>query len=625
MNESIPTYEFGAYRMDCANKRLMRGDEVMALTPKVFDTLLLLVENAPQLVEKEEFMRRLWPKTVVEESALAENVSRLRRVLGESETQRFIETQPKRGYRFVAPVARALDPPHPADTKSVPPAAAPESRPNRRRTWIAIGVLAALAVAGAFLLFRARSDTGAPIRSIAVLPFASLSSDPEQEYFTDGMTDELITGLAKLRSLRVISRSSVMRFKGTRKSVQEIARELDVDAIVEGTVSRSADHLRVSAQVIRASPEEHLWAEHYDRAPGDLVALQEQLAREIAEGIRVELSAGERAVLSARHQVNPEAHEAYLKGRYYWGRRTEASTRRALEYFQAAIAADPDYAPAYAGVADTFITLALPEAMVEVLPPDEAYPQARAAVLQALKLDPALGEARATLAHIQFQYDHDWPGGEAGFRRAIELSPNYANAHQWLALQVLWTGRVDEALREIRAAHALDPLSLTVNANECLILGSAGQFDAAIAQCRHTIEFEPNFVISHHRLGQVFLLKGAYLEAVTELRRTVELSGECPRAVAELAVAIALSGDKAQAAQLLGSLQQTAKRRYVSPFDLALIHAALGEQELALDELEQAYAEHSPSLSMLNWNPAFVQLRSTPRFIDLLRRVGLPH
>jgi len=487
-----------------------------------------------------------------------------------------------------------------------------------------VGVLASLAVAATYLVLRPGGGHGAPIRSIAVLPFASLSADPEQEYFTDGMTDELITELAQLRSLRVISRSSVMRYKNTRKSVQEIAHELDVDAIVEGTVSRSASHLRVSVQVIRASPEEHLWADHYDRAPGDLVALEEQLAREIADSIQVQLSAGERAVLSARHAVNPAAHEAYLKGRYYWARRNEASTRRAIEYFQVAIEADPDYARAYAGLADSFITLALPEAMQEALPPGVAYPQARAAALQALRLDPTSGEARATLAHIQFQIDHDWAGGEAGFRRAIELSPNYANAHQWLALQIFWIGRNDEALGEIRAAHALDPLSLVVNANECLILGGARQFDAAIAQCRRTIELEPNFVTAHYRLGQVFILQGAYLEAVPELRRAVELSGGCPRAVAELALATALSGDRMHAAQLLTTLQESAKRRYVSAFELAMVHAVLGERELALGELEQAFIDKSPSMSLLNWSRAFAQLRSEPRFIELVRRVGLP-
>jgi tetratricopeptide (TPR) repeat protein len=404
--------------------------------------------------------------------------------------------------------------------------------------------------------------------------------------------------------------------------VQDIARELDVDAIVEGTVSRSSEHVRVSAQVIRAQPEEHLWAAHYDRPPGDLVALQEQLAREIADGIRVQFGAGERAALGSRLAVNPEAHEAFLKGRYYLEKRKEATTRRAMEYFQAAIKADPEYAPAYDGLANSFITLALPEAMQEALPPVVAYPQARAAALRALQLDPTSGEATATLAHIAFQIDHDWPRGEAGFRRALELSPS---AHQFLAMQIFWVGRTDEALREIRAAHVLDPLSLPINANECLILGGARQFDAAITQCRRALEIEPNFVITHFRLGQVFILQGKYHEAVPALRRAVELSGGCPRAVAELAMALALSGDGAQARQLLESLQAAASRRYVGQFDLALIHAALGEQEAALTGLERAFDEQSPSMSLLNWSPAFEKLRGLPRFVELQRRTGLPH
>lgn len=624
MSDPLPSFEFGAFRLDCANQRLMRGAEVIALTPKQFDTLRLLVENAPRLVEKDEFLKRLWPKTIVEESALAENVSRLRRALGESDARRYIETQPKRGYRFVAPVTVVAPSPLPAasSSKVTAPVAA---RPPRRVLWIVAVAAAAIALTTAgYLLLRAGAG-GAPISSIAVLPFASLSADPEQEYFTEGMTDELITELAQLRSVRVISRSSVMRYKGTRKSVQEIARELGVDAVVEGTVSRSSEHVRVSAQVIRAQPEEHLWAAHYDRPPGDLVALQEQLAREIADGIRVRVGAGERAALGSRLAVNPAAHEAFLKGRYYLEKRKEAYTRRALEYFQEAIKVDPDYAPAYDGLANSYVTLALPEAMQEVLPPSVAYPQARAAALRALQLDPTSGEATGTLAHIAFQIDHDWPRGEAGFRRAIELSPNYAAAHQFLALQIFWIGRNDEALREIRAAHALDPLSLPVNASECLILGGARRFEEAIAQCRRTLELEPNFAITHYRLGQVFILQGRYLEAVPELRRAVELSNGCPRAVAELAMALAFSGDSAQARQLLDSLQAASSRRYVGQFDLAFIHAALGEQEPALSALERAFDEQSPSMSLLNWSPAFEKLRGLPRFIDLQRRTGLPH
>jgi adenylate cyclase len=334
---------------------------------------------------------------------------------------------------------------------------------------------------------------------------------------------------------------------------------------------------------------------------------------------------GERAAMGSRLAVNPETHEAYLKGRYYLERRKEASTRRAMEFFEAAIKVDPEYAPAYEGLATSFVTLTLPEAMQEVLPPIVAYPQARAAAQRALKLDPRSGEATATLAHIAFQIDHDWRGGEAGFRRAIELSPNYASAHQFLAMQIFWIGRNDEALREIRAAHALDPLSLPINANECLILGGAGRFEEAIAQCRRTLELEPNFVITHFRLGQVFIMQGKYSDAVPELRRAVELSNGCPRAVAELAMALAFSGDEAQARQLLDSLQATAKQRYVGQFDLALIHAALGEQETALTALERAFAEQSPSMSLLNWSPAFAKLRGLPRFVDLQRRSGLPH
>jgi TolB-like protein/Tfp pilus assembly protein PilF len=508
----------------------------------------------------------------------------------------------------------------PAPAPALAPAAV--SPPPRRR-WIAIATLAVLAAVTIGYFVLRSGPAGAPIQSIAVLPFTSLSDDPEQEYFSDGVTDELITRLAQLQSLRVISRSSVMRYKGTRKSAREIAAELGVEAIVEGTVSRSPERVRVSAQVLRVKPEEHVWAERYDRPSGDLVALQVQLAREIAEGIRVQLSASERTALGAHPKVDPVAHEAFLKGRYFWARRNEAGTRRAQEFFQAAIDADPDYAPAWAGLADVFITLSLPEALQEVLPPEAAYPHARAAVLRAIELDATLGDAHATLAHILFQYDRDWEGADREFRRAIELSPNYANAHQWFGLSLFWRGRVDEALREVRIAHELDPLSLVVNANECFILGGAGQFDAAIAQCRRTLELEPNFALARYRLGQVFIMQGKYAEAVVELRRTAELSGQCPRAVAELALALALSGDKEESARLLASLQAEAGRRYVGQFDLAVIHAALDQKDLALTALEKAYDEHSPSLSLLAWSPAFAELRTAPRYVALERRIGI--
>jgi TolB-like protein/DNA-binding winged helix-turn-helix (wHTH) protein/Tfp pilus assembly protein PilF len=612
-------YEFAAFRLDVANKRLMRGGEVVPLTPKLFDTLLLLVERAPRLVEKDDFVRRLWPRAVVEESALAENISRLRRALGESEAQRFIETQPKRGYRFVA-VVRASG----AVSVNEPPPSAALSPPAHRVWKVAFAATLLVALAVSLALYFKTRDT-APIRSLAVLPFVNLSADPEQDYFTDGMTDELITELAQIRALRVISRSSVMRYKSTTKPLVQIASELGVDAVVEGTVSRSADRIRLTAQVVRVSPEEHLWAQRYERATQDVVILEGQLAREIADGIRLELTPDERRGLESQRSVSPVAHEAYLKGRFFWAQRAEAGTLRAREYFQQAIDAEPEYALAYAGVADSFITLALPDALQEVLAPNVAYPQALDAIQRALQIDDTLAEAHASLAHIKFQYERDWPGAEREFQRALALNPSYANAHQWFALEQFWSGHGEESLRQIRAAHELDPLSLAVNANECFLLAGVGLFDEALAQCRRALELDADFALAHYRFGQVYIARHEYPQAIAELQRAVQLSGECPRALAELGLAFALSGDKHAASAVLEQLNDASPHRYVSPFDLAVLHAALGDNDAALAALQRADLDHAPSLSQLQWSPAFTALRENSRFVELVRQVGLPH
>lgn len=614
-------YEFGDFQLDSANKTLLRNGIAVALTPKVFDTLTLLVERPGQLIEKDEFVQKLWPGTFVEDAALAENISRLRRALGDGDGQRFIITVPKRGYRFAVDVRRAATD---RATTPVPVGAARKgTRPWLRMGSSAVAVLLAL-VGGYFYLSRSNRITSPPVRSLAVLPLENLSHDPEQEYFADGMTDDLITQLAKLSSLRVISRTSVMRFKGTQKPLAEIAQELNVDAVVEGTVMRSADRVRVTAQVVRANPEEHLWAESYDRPLGDAVVLQGELAREISRAIRVQITPQEQTRLASTHPVSPEAYEAFLKGRYYWGKRTEATTKKAIEYFQEATVKDPNYAPAFAGLADSYSSPALSEASQEMGPPNQAFPKAKAAASRALEIDNTLAEAHASLGHIKFLYDRDWAGAESEFKRAIELNPNYANAHHWYAVSLLWMERKGEAVDEITRARDLDPLSLVINANMGFILGATGQYDRGIEQCRKTMEMDPNFAIAHYRLGQIFTLRGMNQEAVPELEKAVALSDGSPRATAELGLAYAQMGNKRQALKLLDDLKLRSKERYVSPFNIAVIYAAMGDKNQALEWLEKAHEQRAPSLSLLNLSPAFKDLRSEPRFIELVHSVGLP-
>ncbi len=382
--------------------------------------------------------------------------------------------------------------------------------------------------------------------------------------------------------------------------------------------------MRVTAQVIQANPEKNLWAERYELPLGDAVILLGTLAREISEAIRVELTLQEQRGLAGVRPVDRETHELFLKGRYYWSKRTEATTQKAIEYFQQAIDRDPHFALAFTGLADSYISLAVPETLQEVVPPADAFPKARIAISRALQIDDALAEAHASLAHIMFQYDRDWSGAEKEFRRAIDLNPNYANAHHWYALSLVWMERLDEALNEIRQARAIDPLSLVINSNLGFILAAARQYDQGIEQCRNTLDMEQNFAHAHYRLGQIYVLKGMNRDAIVELKKAVALSGESPRAIAELGLAHARLGYTSEALKLLAELKARSRLRYVSPFNMALIYGGLGDNGQALDWLEMARKERTPSLNFLKLSPAFESLHSDPRFTELVRRIGLP-
>jgi TolB-like protein/DNA-binding winged helix-turn-helix (wHTH) protein/Flp pilus assembly protein TadD len=608
-------YRFLDFTLDPRRQLLIHGADEIRLRPRTYDVLVHLVTHAGRVVGKSELMEAVWKDVAVTDDSLVQSLVEIRRALGQAEG--IVKTVRGRGYLFDTAVER-ID------------SSARDDTANRPRLSIALVVAATVAGVAAIAWWigpgpRRQASTPSPtgtIRSVAVLPLQNLSRDQEQEYFADGMTDELITQLARIGSLRVISRTSVMRLKATRKTLAEIARELNVDAVVAGTVARSADRVRVTAQVIQVNPEQLLWAERYDHPVGDVLILQGALAREIAHAIRIALTPDEQARLANLRPVNGDAYEALLRGRYYWNKRTEATTKKAMEYFREAIEKDPTYALAFVGLSDSYISLALLEALQEVLPPREAFPKATAAISKALEIDNTLAEAHASLAHIKFQYDRDWAGAETEFKRAIDLKPNFADAHHWYALCLMWMGRQAEARDEIQRARELDPLSLAINTNLAWILAVGRQYQQAIEQSRKTLEMDPNFALGRYRLGQTYVLAGKYSDAVVELNKALALSGS-PRVMAELGLAHALAGNRRQALKLLGQLNEQSRHRHISAFNLAVIYGGLGDKRRALEWLEKAYEERSPSLNLLKLSPAFSSLRGDPRFVAMVRGLGM--
>jgi serine/threonine protein kinase/lipoprotein NlpI len=460
------------------------------------------------------------------------------------------------------------------------------------------------------------------IKAIAVLPLANLSHNPEQEYFVDGMTEALITDLAQIGALRVISRTSAMRYKGSDKPLLEIAHELNVDGFVEGSVMRAGDRVRITAQLIHAATDQHIWAKSYDRDLSDVLALQSEVARAIADEVQAKLTPQERARLARSRPVNPAAHEAYLKGRYYWARATEEAVKTSIEYFGEAVAKDPGYALAYAGLSDAYNQLCNP--ILEIVPQGEIIPRAKAAATKALELDDTVAEAHISLGRIKFYFDWDWVGAEKSFRRAIELSPNYAYAHYVYALLLSALGRHTEAIQEATRALESDPVALLVNGVAGLIYCFARQFEAAEEQLHKTLQLDSNFMFAHWILGGLCLLPmGRYDEAIVELQKAIAMSENVAHPRGLLGYAYAKVGRRDDALRVLEELEELSKRRYVAPVSRAFVYSGLGDERV-FQELEDAYQQQSSSLVWGRVFPHWDTLRAQPRFQDLLRRMNFP-
>ena len=618
---------FGQFEFDLRTAEIYKEGRRIKLQEQPCQVLALLIERPGELVSREELRKKLWPNDTFVDFDHGVNIAinKLRDALGDSsEKPRFIETLPRRGYRFIAPVSApktSRDGEPPAQVTSSPAGRVGSGSITWRRALLPALLVLSLVVVlfSAFRYWREHS-AGSRIRSLAVLPLENLSGDPNQEYFVDGMTDELTTNLAKIKSLRVISRTSAMKYKNVRTPLAQIARSLHVEAVVEGSVVRSGDKLRITAQLIDARTDRHLWAEEYHRDLRDVVAVQGEVARRIAQEIRTTLTPEETAQLSSQRQVNPEAYEAYLRGRYFWNKRTEVGIKKAIAYFEQSIAKDPTSPLAYDGLADCWHSAG----WYGYVSPKEAYPQAKAAAMKALELDATLGEAHASLAMASMNYDWDWSAAEREFRKAIELNPNYASAHHWYADYLSAVGRHEEAVAESKRALELDPVSPIINAWLGWRYFFARQYDAAIEQYLKTLEMDPTFVPAHLVLGQGYEQKSMPEKAIDELKKAVSLSGGSSLYVSSLAHAYAIAGRRSEAEMLLRQLNERARHTYVPAFHIAIIYAGLGQKDQALVWLEKGYQERSAGMVWLKVDPRFDFVRSDARFQNLLRRLGLP-
>jgi TolB-like protein/Flp pilus assembly protein TadD len=460
------------------------------------------------------------------------------------------------------------------------------------------------------------------IESMAVLPLENLSRDPEQEYFADGMTEELTTDLGQIEALRVISRTSVMRFKGVRPAggLPEIARQLKVDAVVEGSVLRSGDRVRITTQLIDARTDRHLWAHSYERDMRDVLELQSEVAQAIANEIKIKVTPQEQVRLARARPVSPEAHEAYLKGRYYWNLRTQEGLKKGIEYFQQAIEKDPGCALAYVGLADSYLNLI----GWDLAAPREAYPRAKAAALKALQVDETLAEAHVPLGAAGFAYDWDWAGAEKELRRAIELNPSYATAHNFYAQCLMFMGRHNEALAEIKRAQDLDPVSPIHNTVRGMVFFFARRYDEAIAECQRALELNAGFYPAHLFLAEAYEQERLHDKAISEYRKAIALQEGSTRAAAGLARGYVAAGRRTEALKIISDLRQLSKQRYVSAYGITQTYIALGDFDHAWAWLEKAFEERSFQLIWLKVDPTIDPLRSDPRFQDLLRRVNFP-
>jgi TolB-like protein/DNA-binding winged helix-turn-helix (wHTH) protein/Tfp pilus assembly protein PilF len=612
---------FADFALDMTTGELRSNGNSTFLQEKPFQILTLLLERPGQLITRDELVKQLWADgTFVDfDQSLNKAVNRLREALGDSaEHPKFIETLPRRGYRFIAPVEPLVEDSPNRESRGT------TRNPQRkapRSTRVMIPACALGLIIGCWLVWRIawRDHTAGMIRSIAVLPLENLSGDAAQDYFADGMTDELITNLGQIGSIRVISRTSIMQYKGVRKPMPQIARELDVDAVVEGTVLRSGEQVRITAQLIQARTDQHLWTNSYQGDIRDVLGLQSQVASAIASEILIKLTPQQKAALKSSRVVNPDAYEAYLRALPLAQRRTVDGLRQSIEYFEHAVAKEPNYAEAHAGLASAYIALG----HMVALPPQQAFPRAKTEALKALEVDEALAEAHESLATVRFLYDWDFPGAETEFQRAILLNPNSTDAHEGYSDFLVAMGRPDEAIAERVRNRQIDPLSLSAIVGIGWEQYLAGRYDLAIENASSVLAVDPNNYRARLCLGLSLEQKRQFSAAILELQKATNLSNDNVW-IDFVAHAKALAGDKLGAQKILADLLALSRRTYVSPWCFAMMYAGLGDKEQSFIWLEKSYEGREHDLAFSKVWPMFDSLRSDPRYKDLMHRVGLP-
>jgi TolB-like protein len=583
-------YQFGPFRLDASERILLRDNRTIHLTEKVFNILLLLVQRCGHLVTREELMEQVWPDSVVEDNNLTVSISALRKALGKKqEGGQYIETVSKRGYRFIANVQEIKD----------------ERDRLAQAEWSAVS-----SRIRAGLL-----DIAAT--TLAVLPLFNVSDDPNLEYLSDGITESIINSLSKLPQLKVLARSTVFRFKRSDIDPLEIGRQLESHALLTGRILQINEELIIKLELLNVKEGSQIWGEQYKRKSADIFEVQEEISQEVSEKLQLRLTGEQKRQLTKRYTENTEAYHLYLKGRYFWNKRTDEALNTGIEFFQQAIAKDPDYALAYTGLADSYAIIPF----YSNLPSKPAFEEAKKATAKALEIDDTLAEAHASLGFVKEYYEWDWIGARSEYKKAIDLTPNYATAHQWYGMYFMKLGQVEKATRELKRALQLSPHSLVINADLGLPFYFRQQYDKAVEQYQKVLKMDQNFIWARYFLGWAYERSGEFAKAIAEFQKA-RLIDNRPEVSAMIGHTYAMSGRRTEAISILNSLEEQSKQHYISPYYIALIFAGLNDKEQAFRWLEQAYSDRNEWLVWLKVDPRFDGLHTDSRFPELLRRLG---